>query len=54
MDLEKANDRVNREALWQILRIYDVGGKLLNGIKNMYVNGLDLRKRDTFRAFLRI
>ena len=33
MDLEKAYGRVNREALRQILRVYDVGGKLLNGIK---------------------
>ena len=40
MDLEKAYDRVNREALWQVLRMYDVGGKLLNSIKNMYVNSL--------------
>ena len=40
MDLEKAYDRVNREALRQVLRMYDVGGKLLNGIKNMYVNSL--------------
>ena len=38
MDVEKAYDRVNREALWQVLRMYDVSGKLLNGIKNMYVN----------------
>ena len=28
------------EALWQILRMYDVGGKLLNGIKSIYVNSL--------------
>ena len=34
MDLEKANDRVDREALWQVLRIFDVGGKLLNGNKS--------------------
>ena len=27
MDLEKTYDRVNREALWQVLRMYDVGGK---------------------------
>ena len=38
MDLEKAYDRVNRKALWQVLRIYDVGGELLNGIKSAYVN----------------
>ena len=28
------------EVLWQVLKMYDVGGKLLNGIKNMYVNSL--------------
>ena len=37
MDLKKVYDRVNREALWQVLRMYDVGGKLLNGIKSIYV-----------------
>ena len=37
MDLEKAYDRV-REALWQVLRMYDVGGKLLNVMKSVYVN----------------
>ena len=40
MDLEKSYDRVSREALWQVLRMYDVGGKLLNCIKGMYVNRL--------------
>ena len=25
IDLEKPYDRVNREALWQVLRMYDVG-----------------------------
>ena len=30
--LENTYDRVNREALWQVLRRYDVGGKLLGGI----------------------
>ena len=43
MDLEKAYDRVNREALcqvlsakealWQVLRMYNVGSKLLTGIQ---------------------
>ena len=36
MGLKQAYDRTNREALCQVLVIYDVGGKLLNGIKTMY------------------
>ena len=40
MDLEKAHDRVSREALWQVLRMFDASGKLLNVIKCMYVNNL--------------
>ena len=39
LDLEKAYNRINREALWQVLRMYGVwgGGKLLS-IKSMYVD----------------
>ena len=40
MDLEMAYDGVNRETLWQVLRIYDVGGKMLSVIKSMYVTNL--------------
>ena len=40
MDLEKVYDRVSREAFWQVLRTFDVGGKLFNGIKSMYINSL--------------
>ena len=40
MDLGKAYDRVNRKILCQVLRMYNVGGKLLNGIKSVYVNTL--------------
>ena len=36
-DLEKTYDRVNREVLRQVLRMYDVGGKLLDGIKSMLI-----------------
>ena len=36
--LEKAYYVVNRAALWQMLRMYDVGVKLLSRIKNMYVD----------------
>ena len=35
IDLEKLYDRINREALWQLLRMYDVNGKLLSGIENI-------------------
>ena len=36
IDLEKTYNKANREALWQVLRMYDVGDKLLIGIKSMY------------------
>ena len=38
--LKKEYNRVNRETIWQVMRMYDVGGKLLSGIKGMYVNSL--------------
>ena len=38
MGVEEKYNRVNREALWHVLRMFDVDGKLLNGIKSMYVN----------------
>ena len=37
IDLEKVYDRVNWEAFWKVLRMYDGGVKLLSGIKSMYV-----------------
>ncbi len=36
MDLEKAYDRIDREALWSVLKIYGVGGQLLKGIQAFY------------------
>ena len=33
MDLEKAYDRAYREALWQVLKVFDVSDTLFNGIK---------------------
>ena len=38
IDLEKVYVTTNMEALWQILRLYGVGGKLLNSIKGMHTN----------------
>ncbi len=36
MDIEKANDRGERKALWKVLKIYGVGGQLMEGIKAFY------------------
>ena len=36
MDLEKAYDRIDRNALWQVLRIYGVGGNLLRAVQSFY------------------
>ena len=52
MDLKKVYDRVNKKALWQALRINDVGGKLFNGIKSVYVNSLAcIRVKECERVF---
>ena len=34
-------DRVTREALWHLLTMYDMGGKLLNGIKSVNMQRVD-------------
>jgi len=36
MDLEKARDKVDRDGMWQVMRINSVGGKVLRGIKSFY------------------
>ena len=36
LDLEKAYDRVDREAMWKVLGIYGVGGRLLKAVRSMY------------------
>ena len=38
IDLEKAYDRVDRKALWDVLRIYGVGGELLSAVRAFYVD----------------
>ena len=37
LDLEKAYDRVDGDAMWNVLRLYGIGGKLLRGVKSLYV-----------------
>ena len=41
MHLQQAYDRTKREALWQVLMIYGINGRLLNGIKSVYVDNED-------------
>ena len=36
MDVEKAYDRVDSSALWKVLCIYGVGGRLLRGVQSFY------------------
>ena len=38
MHLQQAYDRIKREALWQVLMIYGINGRLLNVIKSVYVD----------------
>ena len=38
MDLRRAYDVVDRPALWDVLKIYGVGGKLLDAVKAFYKN----------------
>ncbi len=53
MDLEKAYDRVDRKALWNVVKIYGVGTQLIEGIKafhreaNAYVT-VDGELNDSF------
>ena len=37
LDLEKAYDRVDRDAMWNVLRLYGIGDRLLQGVKSLYV-----------------
>ena len=38
IDLEKAYDRIDREALWRVVRKYGVNGRLLKALKSFYIN----------------
>ena len=38
MDLEKAYDTIDRHGMWQMLRVYGVGGKLLKAVQSFYAD----------------
>ena len=38
MDLQKAYDTIDRYGVWQMLRVYGFGGKLLKAVQSFYVH----------------
>ena len=38
MDLEKAYDTIDRHGMWQMLRVYGVGGKFLKAVQRFNVD----------------
>ena len=38
MDLEKAYDTIDRHGMWQMLRVYGVGGKLFKAVQSSHVD----------------
>ena len=36
MDLETLYDTINQHAMWQVLRVYEVGGKLFKAMQSFY------------------
>ena len=38
MELEKTYDTINRHGIWQMLRVYGVGGKLLKAVQSFYID----------------
>ena len=38
MDLEKANDTIDRHGMWQMLRLHGGGGKLLKAVHSFYID----------------
>ena len=37
MDFEKAYGTIDQHGMWQMLRVYGVGGKLLKAVQSFYV-----------------
>ena len=37
-DLEMAYDTLDRHGMWQMLRVYVVGGKLLTAVQSFYID----------------
>ena len=46
MDLEKANDTIDRHVMLQMLRVYGVGGKLFKAVQSFYVDSKACVRRE--------
>ena len=46
MDLEKAYDTIDPHGMWQMLRVYGVGGKLLKAVHSFYVDSIQTKEED--------
>ena len=60
LDPEKVYDRIDRKAMWKVLRIYGIGGRLLRAVKSLYAGsracvrvGSELSERLSVRVGLR-
>ena len=40
MDQEKAYDTIDRHGMWQMLRVYSVGKKMLKALQSFYVDSM--------------
>ena len=38
VDLEKAYDTIDQHGMWQMLRVYGVGGKLLKAVQSSHID----------------
>ena len=40
MDLAKTFDTIDQHGMWQMLRAYGIGGKVLKAVESFYVNSM--------------
>ena len=50
-DLEKASDTIDRHGMWQMLRVYGVGGKLLKAVQSFYIDRACVRVGNDVSGF---
>ncbi len=51
IDSEKAYDRTDWTAMWDVLKVYGVGGTLMNGVKAKYAKACTKVSREISESF---